>query len=299
MENSKLTIFTPVYNRADKIVNLYKSLVMQTITDFIWMIVDDGSSDNIDDIIESFIKESNLNIKYYKQKNQGKHVAHNFAVKHCNTDFFVCVDSDDTLLPYAVEDILKYIDVNRVNLNDNSICGILAYRGYSDKNKIGEYPNDLSPSSLNELYYYKGMSGDTLLVFKTNVIKEFPFPVFKNENFLRESISYDLIDISYKYLILNKILLICEYYDDGLTKNASKLEINSPLGAALFRYHEAKKSITKKSKIRNYIAYVFFSRLGHNIKECRNHLGLLFPIYYLLSFSGFIKYRKYLKGVKI
>lgn len=89
MNEKLLTIFSPVYNRSDKIKNLYQSLVEQTNRDFIWMVVDDGSKDDIDEVIGSFIEENKLEIQYYKQENQGKHVAHNFGVAHCNTQYFL------------------------------------------------------------------------------------------------------------------------------------------------------------------------------------------------------------------
>ncbi len=295
MKETKLTIFTPVYNRAEKIKNLYVSLINQTVQDFVWIIVDDGSQDNIDEVVESFKNAGKININYYSQKNQGKHVAHNFGVTHCDTRFFVCVDSDDALLPYAVEEILNYIDENEKKLNEPLIAGILAYRGYSENEKIGEYPDSLSPASLAELYDCRKMTGDTVLVFKTEVIKKYPFPVFEGERFLRESIAYDLIDEKYKYLILDKILQTGEYCDDGLSKNASSLEIKSPLGAALYRYHESKKAKNIKSKMRNLTAYVFFSKIGRNTMECRKKLGIVYPIYWLLSISGYIKYRKMLE----
>lgn len=295
MNEKLLTIFSPVYNRADKIQNLYQSLVAQTNRNFVWMIVNDGSKDDIDIVINSFIKEKKINIQYYKQINQGKHVAHNFGVAHCETSFFTCVDSDDILLSNAVEEIVDFINKNITALTNIGISGIVAYRGYTATEKIGLYPSSLEAASLSELYLNKGMTGDTFLIFKTSVIRSYPFPVFKGENFLRESIAYDLIDIKYRYLLLAKILYISEYCADGLTKNASKLELKAPLGAALFRYHEAKKTKDLKHKIRNFAAYVFFSRLAHNEKECRKKLRFKYPFYWLLSFSGFIKYRKLFK----
>ena len=295
MKKNKLTIFTPVYNRAEKIRNLYESLVNQTVCDFTWMIVDDGSKDNIDEAVESFLENKKIDIKFYKQENQGKHVAHNFGVAHCNTQYFACVDSDDILLPCAVEEILNYISENAAIVEGTLISGIVSYRGYSEIKKIGHYPNSLSPASMSELYNLRGMTGDTFLIFKTEIIKKYPFPVLKGEKFLRESIAYDLIDENYKYAILNKIIYICEYCDDGLSKNASSLEMKSPCGAALFRYHEAQKAKTRKVKVRNLIAYVFFSRIGHNTVECKKKLGAIYPVYWLFSFSGYIKYRKVLK----
>ena len=292
MGKKQLTIFTPVYNRAKKIKNLYQSLVKQTNHNYIWMIVDDGSKDNIDDVVSDFINENKIEIQYYKQENQGKHVAHNLGVSKCKTDYFACVDSDDTLLSNAIEDILDYIKDNEQVLMTESISGVLSYKGYSSDEKVGKYPDSTEPASLTELYQKKGMTGDTFLIFKTDIIRKFPFPVFAGEKFLRESISYDLMDKEYKYVILGEILYLCEYFDDGLTKNASRLELKSPKGAALFRKHEAEKAQRRKDKIRNLIAYVFFSKLGHNTKECRHFLGVRYFFYWPLSFSGYIKYSR-------
>lgn len=297
MNKKKLTIFTPVYNRSDKITNLYKSLVNQTNQEFIWLIVNDGSTDCIDSVVDSFVKEKIVEIKYYSQENQGKHVAHNYGVAHCETEYFACVDSDDALLPNAVDEILTFINDNDVLINKNSICGVVSYRGFDSNKKIGKYPNSTEPSSLSDLYLLQGMTGDTFLIFKTKILSLYPFPVFKGERFLRESVSYDLIDKKYQYLILDKILYLCTYYDDGLTKNASKLELIAPLGAALFRYQEAEKAQNMKVKIRNLVAYVFFSRIAHNEKECKKRLGIKYPIYWFLSFSGYIKYKDLMKGL--
>ena len=293
MNDNLLTIFTPVYNRARNIRDLYESLVGQTNQYFTWIIVDDGSQDDIDTTVNSFISEKKLNIKYYKQKNQGKHVAHNNGVKCCDTSFFTCVDSDDILVDHAVEIIYEFIEKNKSAICQDKIGGIVAYKGYSKNEKVGEYPIEIAqPHSLSDLYN-NGMTGDTMLIFKTDVIRKYPFPVFTGERFLRESIAYDSIDENYKYMILGEILYLCEYLDDGLSKNAPRLEMESPLGAALFRYHEAEKAKKHISRVRNLIAYVFFSRKGNNTKECRKKLGIRYPFYWIMSFVGYIWYKKY------
>ena len=76
-----VTVFTPTYNRAYRLEALYKSLCNQTINDFEWLIVDDGSSDNTADLAESWIKEDKINIRYIRQENGGKHRAINRGVK--------------------------------------------------------------------------------------------------------------------------------------------------------------------------------------------------------------------------
>ena len=105
--DTKLTIFTPAYNRAYTLPTLYESLLEQTCKDFIWIIVNDGSSDNTDKVVSEWLRDNKVNIIYQKQTNQGKMAAHNTGVTMCTTEYFVCIDSDDHLVPDAVEYIYR------------------------------------------------------------------------------------------------------------------------------------------------------------------------------------------------
>lgn len=292
MNEKGITIFTPIYNRARKLEQLYQSLLDQTDKEFMWIIVDDGSTDDSSSVIEMIVQERRLDVITYRQENQGKHVAHNIGVNLCNTFLFVCVDSDDTLVPEAVETIKRFFCEKNNELLQSTVAGVIAWKGYTTQEKIGEYPDTLASCSLRELYSQHKMSGDTMLIFKTDVIRKYPFPQFIGENFLRESISYDAIDREYKYLILDKILYIAMYNDDGLSKNASSLELRSPNGAALFRWEEYLKSQSRYGKVRNLISYVFFNRLAGNNRESIKKLKLGFFPLWLASWSGFIHYRK-------
>lgn len=108
-----LTIFTPTYNRSNLLLHLYKSLCEQINKDFLWLIIDDGSKDNTKELVDTWKKENKIKIQYIYQKNSGKHVAHNKAVELCNTELFVCVDSDDILTNNAVEIIINYWENDR------------------------------------------------------------------------------------------------------------------------------------------------------------------------------------------
>lgn len=297
MTNKILTIFTPLYNRKDKISNLYNSLLAQTNQSFEWLIIDDGSTDGVEALLSSFLEERKVKMRIVVQKNMGKHVAHNVGVKMCKTELFVCVDSDDVLVPTAVDDLLQFYDENRDALRSEGVSGIVAYKGYPDGKKIGGYPIETSPASLTELYQNRAMTGDVVLVFKTEVIKQYPFPVFCNERFLRESIAYDEIDKKYRYLIMSRIIYLADYYDDGLSKNASKLEIMYPKGAALFRWSEYLKCTNLKSKVRNLIAYTFFCHLGKNEEECKLNLGGWYPLFRVMSLSGYLRYHNEMREI--
>ena len=90
-----ITVFTPTYNRKSFLPNLYHSLCSQTFRNFEWLIVDDGSTDCTEILIQEFQQSKEINIRYYKQPNGGKHRAFNVAVDMAKGEIFSIVDSDD------------------------------------------------------------------------------------------------------------------------------------------------------------------------------------------------------------
>ena len=122
MSEQKVTVFTPAYNRAYTLGRLYESLLKQTDKRFCWLIVDDGSTDQTEELVSNWIKENRIDIEYYKQENQGKPAAHNTGVELTKTELFTCVDSDDYLTDNAVGEIL-----NAWERKTDGCIGILGY----------------------------------------------------------------------------------------------------------------------------------------------------------------------------
>lgn len=225
----KLTIFTPTYNRAYILPRLYTSLLSQTNLNFEWLIVDDGSTDNTRELITDWIKENKIKIRYFYQKNSGKMKAHNKGVDEATTELFFCVDSDDWLVNDAVNNILY--EWASISDDDKKILsGIVAYKGKNINESVGNlFPYGVKIDTLSGLYN-KGLTGDTSLIFKTEILRKFKFPIIKDEKFITEAYVYDKIDREYKMWVLPKILTICEYREDGLTKNILKTTFNNPCG---------------------------------------------------------------------
>ena len=290
MENKLITIFTPAYNRAYCLDNLYQSLVKQSSQNFIWHIVDDGSVDNTREIVDSFIEENKICIVYDYQENAGKHVAHNAGVEKCKTKLFFCVDSDDELTEDAVCVIEKEWETLK-DIKDIQTSGMVLYRAYRNRTLVGtEFPDGVEYSTLSGLYR-RGFKGDTALVFITDVLKNFLFPYFEGERFLRENIVYDKIDLEYKLKLVRKAIYLCEYLEDGLSKNATRLELKSPKGAALYRLGQYKRAQHIKSKYRNCAAYVLYSIIAHDIKAAIKEIGV-FKFLIMLPFAagGYMNY---------
>lgn len=290
----KITVFTPTYNRKGELRKLYESLLHQTVRDFIWMIVDDGSTDGTEEVVQKWISESKVAIQYYFQENSGKMVAHNKGVLSCTTELFVCVDSDDYLADNAIELILKHYETI---CNDESLCGIVAYRS----NSINSFPDGIECSTLSDLYR-KGFKGETTLVFKTSVLKHYLFPVIKGEKFITEGYVYDQIDDSYKYLVLRETLVIARYQEDGYTRNIINIQYHNPKGYVLYYRQSLLRSKGFIEKTRNMVQYISFSLLSHYhfvaiVRGCSNKLLciLSFPLGIYKNLLLKKKYNKYLR----
>ena len=223
-----MTIFTPTYNRGYIIGKLYESLLVQTCKDFCWMVVDDGSTDDTRSVIEGFIAEGKLDITYLYQENGGKQRAHNTGVEACETELFFCVDSDDTLVPTAVEDVL---DLWGRRGGDPNIAGIIAMRGRSETEPMGTwFPEGLETTTMWDLYYKLHHKGDTALIYRTDILREYPYDVAPGEKFIAETYVYHRIDQRYQLAVLPKIIWICEYLPDGYTAHVREVTRNNPIG---------------------------------------------------------------------
>lgn len=222
-----MTIFTPTYNRAYIIGKLYESLLAQTSDDFKWMVVDDGSTDDTRSVIEGFVAEGKIDITYIYQENGGKQRAHNTGVEACDTELFFCVDSDDTLVPTAVEDVL---DLWRRRGNEPGIAGIIAMRGRSETEPMNTwFPEGLETTTMWDLYYKLHHKGDTALIYRTDILREYPYEVAPGEKFIGETYVYHKIDQHYKLAVLPKIIWICEYLPDGYTTHVRKITRENPV----------------------------------------------------------------------
>lgn len=223
-----MTVFTPTYNRAYIIGRLYESLLAQTSDDFQWMVVDDGSTDDTRSVIEGFAAEGKLDIIYIHQENGGKQRAHNAGVERCGTELFFCVDSDDELIPEAVEECLALWKTKR---HDSRFAGIIALCGTSDGAPLGtRFPEGLESTTMWDLYYKHHHKGDTSLVYRTEILRQYPFVVEPGEKFIGETYVYHQIDQHYELAVLPRVIRTTEYLPDGYTKNVRKVTRDNPVG---------------------------------------------------------------------
>ena len=278
-----LTIFTPAYNRAYTLPKLYESLCNQTFQDFEWLLVDDGSTDHTRELIDGWIKDGKINIRYIYQENAGKMTAHNMAVKVSDAELFMCVDSDDYLCSaQVIEGIVSFWDSHNKNHNCD-ICGIIAFKEIGQRKM--SFPKGMSITHLSELSE-RGFKGEVALVFKSDVLKRYPFPKYPGEKFITDVYIYDQIDREYRFLLYPQHVQHCRYHEDGYSCHYMELLFANPLG---FRaYHNQCVKFRKRGWLKSVICYIALSiRVG-----CRGMLAeaadkkltiLLFPL-------GILKY---------
>lgn len=236
----KLTIVTPTYNRGYIIEKVYRSLQAQTCNDFEWLVVDDGSSDDTDELFRRICDEENsFNINYTKRPRQGLNRALNYAVNIVTSDYLFKLDSDDYLMPDAVEKMLKWIeDID----DDNEIVGVGIARCFPN----GEYLKGVPPivnaegyvdaTNLERDKYH--LDADMSEAYKVNVLKKFPYPVWDSEIYAPEGLGLNEIALAgYKVRWYAEKLYVCEYLPGGITKGSRLLEKKNPMGFAMMYNH--------------------------------------------------------------
>lgn len=248
-----VTVFTPTYNRAHVLSNLYNSLIEQTCVDFEWLIVDDGSTDGTEELVSSWLGKQSFLIRYIKQENGGKHRAVNQGALEAKGELFFIVDSDDVL----TEDAISIVKEEYEKVKDCSdYCGVCGLKAYFTGEKVGGEDDftELECNSLDFRYKYN-VKGDVAEVFKTDVIRRYPFPEIQGERFCPEAVVWQRIAQKYKFHYFYKKIYLCDYLQDGLTKKITLIRMQSPVASSICYKELSEARVPFKIKFRAAINY--------------------------------------------
>ena len=224
-----ITVLTQTYNRGYIIKKLYRSLLQQTDKNFEWIVIDDGSEDDTENIFQKILEKKKLNLKYFKKKNGGKHTALNIGIEKAKGEMLIIVDSDDYLMENAIKRIREE---SKKILDKKEIAGV-SFRKIriSDNKIIGSTPlkyEYLDINSIDYRYKYK-VSGDLAECFKLKILKEFLFPIYSGEKFVPEALVWNRIASNYKMRFFNNEgLYMCEYLSDGYSQQFNQLRKQNP-----------------------------------------------------------------------
>lgn len=294
----KISILTGTYNRGNLLGNLYRSLIKNSDygVEIEWLIMDDGSTDNTKEVVREFIEEGKIDIKYNQQENQGKMVAINKLVEQATGELIVDCDSDD----YFTDDALKIIKEEFQKTNQEERKEEIYAKCFLKQKENGDIDGTTFNNKITtmfDLYFREGATGEKLLVYYSNIRKQFKHEIENNEKFITEARMYHKIDEKYKIQCINKVLQIGEYKADGYTNNNKKIFLNNPYG--YFQYFKEilsknMKGVIFKKRLYAIKHYILFSVLTNKKIQIKDVKGMLNKILILcLYIPGKIKSNNY------
>jgi glycosyltransferase involved in cell wall biosynthesis len=224
MNNSPFfTVFTPTFNRAHTLHRVFESLRAQTIRDFEWLVVDDGSTDDTTELVGGLARRDDFPIRYLRQPHAGKHIAFNLAVREAHGELIAPLDSDDELLPRSLERIREIWRA----IPEGQRAGFSGIGGLCRDQHgvmIGDrFPTTPFDTTLSELVYRHRIRGEKWGVTRTEVFRQYPFPEVAGTQFVPEGLIGLQMSKVYQRRYVNEVFRIyyrCEYQEPG--KNLSK-----------------------------------------------------------------------------
>lgn len=256
-----VTVLTPAFNRGGSLNNLYWSLQKQTSKDFEWLLVDDGSTDDTKNIAEEMKRKAEFPMRYIYKENGGKHTALNVGLKQINSELTFIVDSDDVLVPDAIETILQY---HRKYRDRKGLCGYSFLRKFPDGKINGKLfePDEKVGTYIECRVNADDTQSDKAEVFFTKCLKEFPFPEYRNEKFLGEDLVWIRMALKYEMVHINRGIYVGNYLEDGLTKNRRKNNIQSPYGCMERAKEFMRPELKLKYRLKGAMQYLIYGRFA-------------------------------------
>jgi glycosyltransferase involved in cell wall biosynthesis len=229
-----LTILTPTYNRRHTLPRLYESLCGQSRQDFEWLIVDDGSEDETESWGLACQAQAEFPVRVLRQPNGGKHAAINAGVRAARGDWIFIVDSDDCLTADAVDRVADAL-VDAAH-TPGPVVGVCFRKADMDGRLLGlpcddkPLPWEGAPSRAGRM-----VQGELAYVFRRDAMVELPFPIIPGERFVPELYIWNQIgDRGPILFYLDRVIYLCEYRDDGYTRNFRTHLRRNPGGFLLF-----------------------------------------------------------------
>lgn len=264
----QLTVFTPTYNRVELLKRCHESMKRQTNQEFVWLIIDDGSSDYTKEEVEKWMLESHdFQLKYIYKKNGGLHTAYNEAIANIETPLCVCIDSDDYMPDDAVDKILSFWNKH----GSEKYAGIVGLDYDIHGKVIGDALPEQKSINLIDLLVgkYPIVNGDRTNVVRTELYKKYaPMKVFEGEKNFNPHYLHLQISQEYDFLVLNENLRYVEYQSGGMSDSMLKQYKNSPNSFAETRkLYLSFPNTSFRFKFRHSVHLVSSCILAGNIKR--------------------------------
>lgn len=291
--NPQITVFTTTYNREKTLDRLYESLCEQTSKNFIWLIIDDGSTDNTRRLVQDWQNEQKIIINYHYKNNGGMHTGHNLAYEKIETELNVCIDSDDYMPNNSVELILSKWD--SINKKEN-LAGIIGLDAFNDGAIVGsKIPENLTRGTLLDLYELHNVKGDKKIILRTDIVRKYPkYPEYDNERLVPLGSLYTMIGQDYDCIYSNEVYCIVEYQIEGSSNTIFKQYKQSPRGFAYAKKISIRKSKSTKQKVKDYIHLVSSSIFAKDFFLAFKDVNLFYSLLaypFGIVFNLYVRYK--------
>ena len=291
----KFSILTATYNRAKCLPKLYESLIKNKSSNYEieWLIMDDGSKDETENLIKDYIAKNEFEIKFFKQQNQGKMTAINNLAQYVTGEIWIECDSDDYFTDGAFD---KIKDLYEKNKERKDIYAFAFLKIDQNGNNMGNTFKK-EETTMFDLYFKEGGTGEKALAFITEVRKKYRYELEHNERFVTEARMYHKMDKDYKMICSNEYMMVCEYQEEGYTKNIDKEFVNNPFGYYMYFYEILSdmdmKGVSFGKRLYVVKHFILFGYLtGQRRKKVKNIVNNIFII--VLWIPGRIKSKKFM-----
>jgi glycosyltransferase involved in cell wall biosynthesis len=215
------TVFTPTYNRAHTLHRVHDSLRAQTLRDFEWLVVDDGSTDDTPSLLAQWIKAADFPIRHFKQEHSGKHIAHNLAVREAQGEFFFTLDSDDACVPHTLQRMASLWQ--SIPLHERqSFCGVGGLCIDQHGKLVGErFPREPLDADMLERHYLYRVRGEKCVMMRTELVRRCPFPEIKRTSFVPEGRVWFEVAKAHKIRWVNETFRLYHTGDGGRLSNTN------------------------------------------------------------------------------
>lgn len=278
----ELIIVTPTYNRKKKLSRLYKSLINQSDLSFTWLIIDDGSTDNTKDYIQTLIEKKDISIKYYYKSNGGKSRAINYASKLVSPHaFLLIVDSDD----YLLKDAVSVVNLAINKYEAPNIGAIFFHYQFENGEKLVGKKKPLEIDIYSNRYQYNHLYGshDGCIGYYSKIFEKYTYPEFRGENYVGPTVLQMDMATEFDTVFKPDVIGVAEYQPDGITMSGRKLRLKNPNG--MIYYCKLKLNNNNSSFIKFKYAISMWPYLIKLNKSFTDSLN-----YFPKKFMGIISY---------
>lgn len=242
----RVAVVTPSYNRSQLLTRLHHSLLGQTALNFSWVLIDDASTDGTAHrFAHDFSGSPFETVLIRNSRNRGKAACLNLAFRQHDADFFLVVDSDDYLVPDALESVQR--KVSEYRSNDEVGALLFEYReGSGGPLRPYDATQDIVATRLEHDAKYTKYDG--CIGYYRRTVNDHSYPEYSNETYVGPTVLQMLMAPRRKIVFTPVIIGVAEYQEGGLTHSGRRLRVQNPMGMRIYSALKFAQSPSSRAK---------------------------------------------------